>query len=195
MQLPQPLKCGSSPSSSSPLDAYSTVTSVGVRASLSAIYHVLARQPQLLARSSSQHIDSIQFHLPSDVYPVYHALARAAAPNVTVKPFHTLPSPDLHLLSSSSSASSSTAELLLLPAPLSPAGRHLSVTELQSLVAWLSDPAYSRLLVLDSVYVYEYDHPEFRKTLQTLLATGRCAFLFSMAKGVLSSFFSLYLLP
>jgi histidinol-phosphate/aromatic aminotransferase/cobyric acid decarboxylase-like protein len=109
---------------------------------------------------------------PSDVYPVYHALAAGAG--LPVRAFPTCPAPELP-----SQPPRSEPEVLLLPEPLMPLGRFLSDPELRALEAWL-DADSRRLVVLDAVYTFA---PRFSPATERLLGTGQALLLHSLAKG------------
>lgn len=134
----------------------------GVRELLRVLFQHFAREGRLL-------------HAPSDVYPVYHALAAAAG--LPVLPFPTCPSPTLP-----SQHPSIAPEVLLLPEPLMPLGRFLSETELRALEAWLGADS-RRLVVLDTVYTFA---TRFSAATERLLHTGQALLLHSLAKGHLS---------
>lgn len=84
--------------------------------------------------------------LPGDVYPVYWQLA---SENRTVL-FSTLPSLDWSILDRTSGR-----DCVLLPTPLSPAGRRLTNTECCNLLSWLHEGS-DRQLILDCAYNYEF---------------------------------------
>ncbi|HYI02533.1 hypothetical protein [Hyalangium sp.] len=134
----------------------------GVRDLLRALFQNFAREGRVL-------------HAPSDVYPVYHALAASAG--LPVHPFPTCPIPELP-----AQAPEASPEVLLIPEPLVPLGRFLSDVEVQGLEAWLgADPR--RLVVLDAVYTFA---PRFSGGTERLLRTGQALLVHSLAKGHLT---------
>jgi histidinol-phosphate/aromatic aminotransferase/cobyric acid decarboxylase-like protein len=134
----------------------------GVRDLLRALFQHFAREGRVL-------------HAPSDVYPVYHALAAGAG--LSVQPFPTCPTPTLP-----AQAPQAAAEVMLLPEPLVPLGRFLSEEEVRGLEGWLAvDPL--RLVVLDAVYTFA---PRFSAATERLLHTGQVLLVHSLAKGHLT---------
>lgn len=131
----------------------------GVRDLLRTLFQHFAREGRVLLA-------------PSDVYPVYHALAAGAG--LPVRAFPTCPAPELP-----SQPPRSEPEVLLLPEPLMPLGRFLSDPELRALEAWL-DADSRRLVVLDAVYTFA---PRFSPATERLLGTGQALLLHSLAKG------------
>lgn len=109
--------------------------------------------------------------LPSDVYPVYWQIARAAG--FAPQAYATLPTLDLD------PARIGPRTILVLPAPLTPAGRHLAPAELTNLLAWLATDR-DNLLIIDAAY--SYDHAALAPALAPLLATEQCVALFSTTK-------------
>lgn len=106
--------------------------------------------------------------LPVDVYPVYWQIARAAG--FAPVGFSTLAGLDLAVLAD--------VEVVVVPVPLTPAGRDLRADELAALQAWLAgDPR--RLLIVDAAYAY--DHAALAPALG-LLAGEQCVALFSCTK-------------
>ena len=110
--------------------------------------------------------------LPTDNYPVYEELARAAG--LEIRKFPTLPLPAWP------NATPDTApEILLVTNPLKPLGRWITREEVTVLSEWLSaDPR--RRLLLDTVYTFE---DRFHPTTLQLLATGQTILLYSLTKG------------
>jgi histidinol-phosphate/aromatic aminotransferase/cobyric acid decarboxylase-like protein len=115
--------------------------------------------------------------IPSDVYPVYGELARAAGHQP--RTFVTLPEPDWSFLDTTAAQSA-----VLLPVPLSPRGRLPAPTELDALLRWLERGPDS-LLIVDAAYTYEFS--ACRSTVQALFHTGRCVILWSCSKPWLLS--------
>lgn len=113
--------------------------------------------------------------LPSDVYPVYFELARAAglAPDA----YPTLPAPVLP--GEPGEPGDGRPEYLLLANPSKPLGRCLSEAECEALVAWL-EGAPGRRLLIDAVY--DLGTP-FAAGTRRLLETGRAILLHSVTKG------------
>ncbi|MFE7764712.1 aminotransferase class I/II-fold pyridoxal phosphate-dependent enzyme [Streptomyces sp. NPDC057438] len=131
----------------------------GVRHGLGVVFHWL-------------HAVQGRLWLPSDVYPVYFELARAAGLEPASYP--TLPAPALP-----GSPADHRPEYLLLANPSKPLGRYLSDAECAALVSWLRESPHRRLLI-DSVY--DLGAP-FAAGTQSLLDTGRAVLLHSVTKG------------
>jgi aspartate/methionine/tyrosine aminotransferase len=112
--------------------------------------------------------------LPEDVYPAYWALARDAG--FTPRSFATLGNLPWSFLQEAGPRAAA-----ILPVPLSPVGRWPSPSERESLVRWSSD---GHVLIADAVYTYDF--PTCRSLLNPLLATGRCAALWSCSKSWLT---------
>ncbi|MFJ3792674.1 aminotransferase class I/II-fold pyridoxal phosphate-dependent enzyme [Kitasatospora sp. NPDC090091] len=110
--------------------------------------------------------------LPSDVYPVYFELARAAG--LAPASYPTLPAPALPR-----SPADDRPEYLLLANPSKPLGRYLSDAECDAVVSWLRESPHRRLLI-DSVY--DLGAP-FAAGTRRLLDTGRTVLLHSVTKG------------
>lgn len=108
--------------------------------------------------------------LPIDVYPVYWQIAAAAG--FAAHGFATLPDLDLALTDDPRS-------ILVLPIPLTPAGRLLRSAERDHLQRWLA-AAPERLLVVDAAYAY--DHAALAPVLAELLASEQCVVLASCTK-------------
>lgn len=109
---------------------------------------------------------------PSDVYPVYLELARAAG--IEPQLFATLPEPKIPR-----NASNGQLEYLLIANPWKPLGRYLSDDEVVALANWL-DASPKRHLLIDCVY--DLDTP-FHVTTRTLQETGKAILLHSITKG------------
>jgi aspartate/methionine/tyrosine aminotransferase len=114
----------------------------------------------------------VRLWLPSDNYPVYGELGRAA--DMVMHEFPTLPAPRWP-----ASAPEAAPEILLVTNPLKPLGRWLTGDDVSALTAWLAADARRRLL-LDTVYTFG-DH--FHPTTLQLLATGQTILLHSLTKG------------
>jgi aspartate/methionine/tyrosine aminotransferase len=110
--------------------------------------------------------------LPSDVYPVYLEMARAAGLAPTFYP--TLPAPAVP-----GSPADHRPEYLLLANPSKPLGRYLSDTECAAVLSWLRESPHRRLLI-DSVY--DLGTP-FAAGTRRLLDTGCAVLLHSVTKG------------
>ncbi|UUU35444.1 aminotransferase class I/II-fold pyridoxal phosphate-dependent enzyme [Streptomyces sp. CA-210063] len=110
--------------------------------------------------------------LPSDVYPVYFELARAAGLDPMSYP--TLPAPALP-----GSPADHRPEYLLLANPSKPLGRYLSDAECDAVISWLRESPRRRLLI-DSVY--DLGAP-FAAGTRRLLDTGCAVLLHSVTKG------------
>lgn len=119
------------------------------------------------------HTVQARLWLPSDVYPVYFELARAAG--LAPETYPTLPSP----VFPTSPADDDRPEYLLLANPSKPLGRYLSGTECTAVIAWLQESPQRHVLI-DSVYDLE---APFDAGTQSLLATGRAILLHSVTKG------------
>lgn len=135
---------------------------------------MLGRGVRELLRGLFQHFahEGRVLFAPSDVYPVYHALAAAAG--LPLRAFPTCPEPRLP-----SAPPGEAPEVLLLPEPLMPLGRGLTDDETRALESWLgADPR--RLVVLDTVYTFT---TRFSAATQRLLSTGQAVVLHSLAKG------------
>ncbi|MBT3149373.1 aminotransferase class I/II-fold pyridoxal phosphate-dependent enzyme [Streptomyces sp. CHD11] len=131
----------------------------GVRHGLGVVFHGLSA-----ARA--------QLWLPSDVYPVYFELARAAG--LAPASYPTLPAPALP-----ESPADDRPEYLLLANPSKPLGRYLSDAECDAVIAWVRESPRRRLLI-DSVY--DLGAP-FAAGTRRLLDTGRVVLLHSVTKG------------
>ncbi|MCG6494093.1 aminotransferase class I/II-fold pyridoxal phosphate-dependent enzyme [Kitasatospora sp. A2-31] len=118
------------------------------------------------------HAVQARLWLPSDVYPVYFELARAAG--LAPASYPTLPAPVLPR-----SPADDRPEYLLLANPSKPLGRYLSDAECDAVVSWLQESPHRRLLV-DSVY--DLGAP-FDAGTRRLLDTGRAVLLHSVTKG------------
>nr|WSX54068.1 aminotransferase class I/II-fold pyridoxal phosphate-dependent enzyme [Streptomyces sp. NBC_00974] len=110
--------------------------------------------------------------LPSDVYPVYFELARAAG--LAPASYPTLPAPALP-----KSSADDRPEYLLLANPSKPLGRYLSDAECAAVLSWLRESPRRRVLI-DSVY--DLGTP-FASGTRRLLDTGRAVLLHSVTKG------------
>jgi aspartate/methionine/tyrosine aminotransferase len=110
--------------------------------------------------------------LPSDVYPVYFDLARAAG--LAPASYPTLPAPALPR-----SPADHRPEYLLLTNPSKPLGRYLSDAECAAVITWLGESP-RRCLLIDSVY--DLGAP-FAAGTRRLLDTGRAVLLHSVTKG------------
>lgn len=110
--------------------------------------------------------------LPSDVYPVYFELARAAG--LEPMSYPTLPAPALPR-----SPGDHRPEYLLLANPSKPLGRYLSDAECAAVISWLRESPRRRLLI-DSVY--DLGAP-FAAGTRRLLDTGCAVLLHSVTKG------------
>lgn len=110
--------------------------------------------------------------LPSDNYPVYGELARAAE-------HEPGEFPTLKEIDWSDAAPTGDIEVLLITNPLKPAGRWLTSREVQQLQAWLARDDRRRLL-LDAVYTFG---TEFHASTLRLLQTRQTILLHSLTKG------------
>ncbi len=110
--------------------------------------------------------------LPSDVYPVYFELARAAG--LAPASYPTLPTPVLP-----KSPADDRPEYLLLANPSKPLGRYLSEAECAAVISWLRESPRRHLLI-DTVY--DLGTP-FAAGTRRLLDTGRAVLLHSVTKG------------
>lgn len=131
----------------------------GVRHGLGVVFHWL-------------HAVQARLWLPSDVYPVYFELARAAG--LAPASYPTLPAPALPR-----SPADHRPEYLLLANPSKPLGRYLSDDECAAVISWLRESPRRRLLI-DSVY--DLGAP-FAAGTRRLLDTGRAVLLHSVTKG------------
>lgn len=133
--------------------------SCGVRDSLALLFRHYARR-------------NVYLWLPSDIYPAYGELARAAG----LKPhlFSTLPG-----LVWPSAKPAPMSEILVVSNPLKPLGRWLTGVEVDALTAWLSASVHRRLL-LDTVYTFD---TAFHPMTLRLLATDQTILLHSLTKG------------
>ncbi|KMW45674.1 aminotransferase class I/II-fold pyridoxal phosphate-dependent enzyme [Ralstonia insidiosa] len=113
--------------------------------------------------------------LPSDVYPVYQALAQSAG--IAPQTFPTLPAPSFPM-----AGGTDGPEFLLIANPLKPLGRFLNDEECAALVAWVN-AAPGRRLLIDCVY--DLGAP-FHSTTMQLLQTERAILLHSTTKGWLT---------
>ncbi|GAA1148961.1 aspartate/methionine/tyrosine aminotransferase [Kitasatospora gansuensis] len=135
------------------------MVSRGVRHGLGVVFHWL-------------HSVQARLWLPSDVYPVYFDLARAAG--LAPASYPTLPTPALP-----SSPADDRPEYLLLANPSKPLGRYLSDAECAALIAWLQESPHRHLLI---DCVYDLGAP-FAAGTRRLLDTGRAVLLHSVTKG------------
>ena len=134
------------------------LVSRGVRHSLAIFFAYLARESATIA-------------LPSDVYPVYRALADAAgAHTVRVRTF-----PELEL----DRVLGMEADHVLLPYPLKLHGRAWTSAEIARATAWLAERRERRLW-LDGVYSFGLP---LDGSLTGLLATDQVVYLDSLSKG------------
>jgi aspartate/methionine/tyrosine aminotransferase len=131
----------------------------GVRHALSLIFKELARSEAVL-------------WAPSDVYPTYLELARAAG--IEPRQFPTLPEPIFP-----AGHTDGRNEYLLIANPWKPLGRFLTERECAALIGWLAASPH-RYLLMDCVY--DLGTP-FHSTTQKLLETGRATLLHSVTKG------------
>ena len=134
----------------------------GVRHALQLIFRRLSAQSACL-------------WLPSDVYPVYQALAESAG--LEPRTFPTLPTPSFPM-----DEAIDGPEFLLIANPLKPLGRFLSDEDCTALVAWVN-AAPGRRLLIDCVY--DLGAP-FHPTTMKLLQTERAILLHSATKGWLT---------
>ncbi|MFJ1753945.1 aminotransferase class I/II-fold pyridoxal phosphate-dependent enzyme [Kitasatospora sp. NPDC088134] len=118
------------------------------------------------------HAEQAELWIPSDVYPVYGELARAAG--LTPGGYPTLPAPGLP-----QAPPTGRPEYLLLTNPSKPLGRFLTDPECAELTAWLGESPHRRLLI-DTVY--DLGTP-FAAGTRRLLETGRAVLLHSVTKG------------
>lgn len=110
--------------------------------------------------------------VPSDVYPVYLELARAA--EIEPQMFPSLPE-----LKFPTARPAAGAEYLLVANPWKPLGRFLTDEECTLLTGWL-EASPRRYLLVDCVY--DLGVP-FHFTTQKLVQTGRAILLHSVTKG------------
>lgn len=117
-------------------------------------------------------VQGARLWLPSDNYPVYGELARAAG--LVLRDFPTLPAPLWP-----DGAPGDVAELLVVTNPLKPLGRCLDDSDVNALAAWLAAGPRRRVL-LDTVYTFgtRFDAATLR-----LVATGQALLLHSLTKG------------
>ena len=123
--------------------------------------------------------------LPSDNYPVYGELARAAG--LAPREFPTLAAPEWP-----HAAPADGMELLLITNPLKPLGRAVDAADVAAMEAWLAASPRRRVL-LDSVYTFgtSFDTATLR-----LCATGQVLLLHSLTKGWLQPrLFGIALVP
>lgn len=116
--------------------------------------------------------ENVKLWLPSDNYPVYSELARAAG--LTPTCFPTLPEPCWP-----ANPPGAEPELLVVTNPLKPLGRWLDASDEDALLAWLAADSRRRLL-LDVVYTFA---TEFHSSTLRLLATNQTILLHSLTKG------------
>jgi len=108
--------------------------------------------------------------LPADVYPVYREIICGES----VRTFATMPALDLGFLDATTDS-----DLVLLPAPLHPAGKFLSKGEIGTLRDWLL-AGESRILIIDTVYDYR---EELARDLAAIAEIDHCIVLRSMSKA------------
>ena len=126
----------------------------------------------LFDRMSSSHY---WLCIPNDVYPVYWELAHKYAIKATG--FPTVPEFQLSNLTMAPRRA-----CLLLPHPLSPAGRYLTPDECEKLETWLNQ-SEDRWLILDAVYEFNF---KANSLTYRLLKTGKVVLLHSLSKGWLA---------
>ncbi len=131
----------------------------GVRHALSLIFRELARTSDVL-------------WIPTDVYPTYAELARAAG--IGPRFFSTLPEPPLL-----PTGPARGPEFLLIANPWKPLGRFLDRDECAALVQWI-EVSPGRRVLIDAVY--DLGTP-FHESTVKLLETGRAILLHSVTKG------------
>ncbi|MBC8737222.1 aminotransferase class I/II-fold pyridoxal phosphate-dependent enzyme [Paraburkholderia sp. UCT31] len=130
------------------------LVSSGVRHSLATLFAVWHAEQKIVA-------------LPTDIYPVYGALAAAA--QLRSVSFSTVPQ----------LADLPEADILLIAEPVKPRGSGLSEQECEQLMQWLTArPA--RRIVLDAVYAFG---ARFSAVTERLYGTGQCIVLHSLAKN------------
>ncbi|MCY1008206.1 hypothetical protein OV079_22125 [Nannocystis pusilla] len=145
-----------------PAAARGAMICAGVRHALSLLFAHMAVAGRRLA-------------LPTDVYPVYWDLARAAGvATVGVATF-----PELAIADLLDRATRADVAALVLPDPLKLHGRSLAADERAALLAWLARDPHRRL-VLDGVY--SFGRRLSPATLE-LLASGQVLYLDSLSKG------------
>ncbi|MCY0987900.1 pyridoxal phosphate-dependent aminotransferase [Nannocystis sp. ILAH1] len=145
-----------------PAAARGAMICAGVRHALSLLFTHMAAAGRRVA-------------LPTDVYPVYWELARAAGVDaVGVATFPELAIDDLL-----ERATGADVAALVLPDPLKLHGRGLGADERAALLAWLARDPHRRL-VLDGVY--SFGRRLSPATLE-LLASGQVLYLDSLSKG------------
>jgi aspartate/methionine/tyrosine aminotransferase len=113
--------------------------------------------------------------LPEDVYPVYGELA--GEQGLTCKTFVTYP----RLLFASRDVPAPRS-FILLPSPLSPAGRRLTAVEVAMLQHWLRQDAAGRV-ILDAVYHFDN---RIEQAALALWESGRAFVIHSLAKAWLA---------
>ena len=142
-----------------PETARRALVSCGVRYSLALLFRHCAGK-------------NARLWLPSDNYPVYGELARAAG--LAPRDFSTLPAPVWP-----DAAPADGLELLVVTNPLKPLGRWLAAGDVAALEAWLAASPHRRLL-LDTVYTFS---TRFDAATRRLVATGQTFLLHSLTKG------------
>jgi histidinol-phosphate/aromatic aminotransferase/cobyric acid decarboxylase-like protein len=141
---------------------------------LSYSFHQGAGIREVIKDLADSHVlKSSTFLLPEDVYPVYFELIR----DRTIVTFKTLPTLDL----TRTFSMAPSAKVLLLPMPLVPSGEDLSEKEFQVLMSWLALDQ-NHLIIIDSAYSFNRNSSSF----ESLLGTGQCVLLLSLAKTWLS---------
>lgn len=133
--------------------------SSGVRDSLARIFDYYASQ-------------GARAWLPSDTYPVFHALASAA--KLPVREYPTLPSP-----SWPTDLGGDGLEIMLITNPMKPLGRWLSLEDVAALRLWVEANPRRRLLI-DTVYTFS---TTFHKATLELVRGGQTILLHSLTKG------------
>lgn len=122
--------------------------------------------------------------LPSDVYPVYEKLINSALGSDMPKTLvDTLGSNNV--IANIVAVNTSANAVLILPCPISPAGRSISDHEVQLMESWLRQNPHRRI-ILDCVY--SYDLQRDCKTISRLLSMPQVVALFSLSKAWLSPF-------
>ena len=133
----------------------------GVRSALGALF----------ARMEAR---GMELWLPEDVYPFYLKEAKTVAPNLRIRFFRTIPTPDLSELSSASASA-----CILITDPLTPTGGFLTAPQRRAIADW-TRAGGDRWAVFDSVYLYSSIIP---CSLFEEMESERSIHLFSMSKS------------
>jgi len=148
------------------LDAsgYTPIFGSGVKSLIGMIFEALSKYESKFPINDHE----VYLHLPEDVWPVYFELSKG----LEIETYQTFP--ELTFAPSRNLGKS----VVLMPAPLSPAGAFPTGQECELIMTWLA-VAPCRLLILDTVYAFS---KKFNHILTRFLETKQCIVLSSLSK-------------